>query len=318
MKKNIFKLAVGVAILMMSTIASGQIKVEWKDITWYAYEGAQISVNRYEYLEVEPTSYYGGAAHYSTPDDFRTAKTPWVEVTFYDDGLRTNTQLVMRDKDRAYTKIGIWGLHQNYVIYWSDPKAGRSSGLVGTAIVRTEGSHTIKLAMQENGTLDYWIDNVRVWSTSNIRPDNFEDIYLTAQVDTGTFINYQFGTDYRPPLTAVKIDIDVKPGGNPESINLASKGVVPVAILTTDSFDVDKVKPATVSFAGATSVRWTKEDVDGDGDLDLLFHFNTQELDLTEESIEATLEGKTTDERMIVGTKAVNIVPKGKKSRKIK
>jgi len=318
MMKHIFQIIVMVAILMMSTITSGQTTVQWKDIDWDAYEAALISVNRDKHLVVKPTYYYGGAAHYSTPIDFRSAKSPWVEATFYDDGRTTNTQLVMTDKDRAYVKIGIWGSYKNYVIYWSDPQAGRLSGLVGTAIVRTPGIHTVKLARQENGTLDFWIDNARVWSTNNIKPDNFEDIYLTAQVSTGTFIDYQFGTDYRSPLAAVKIDIDVKPGGNPNNINMESKGVVPVAILTKDGIDADTVDPATVTFAAAKPVRWTKEDVDGDGDLDLLFHFKTQELEFTEESIEATqfdatLEGETTDKRKIVGTDEVRIVPKGKK-----
>ena len=54
------------------------------------------------------------------------------------------------------------------------------------------------------------------------------------------------------------------------------------------------------------------EDVDNDGDYDMMFHFKTQELDLTKESTEATLEGETIDEIQIKGTDSVNIVPKGK------
>ena len=65
--------------------------------------------------------------------------------------------------------------------------------------------------------------------------------------------------------------------------------------------------------AGASAVRWTLEDVDGDGDIDLLFHFKTQELNLTEDSTEATLTGATYGGTPIEGTDTVNIVPKGKK-----
>jgi hypothetical protein len=54
------------------------------------------------------------------------------------------------------------------------------------------------------------------------------------------------------------------------------------------------------------------EDVDGDGDEDLLFHFKTQELDLDENSAEATLTGATDSGQPIEGTDTVNIVPKGK------
>jgi hypothetical protein len=108
------------------------------------------------------------------------------------------------------------------------------------------------------------------------------------------------------------VEIDIKPGSDPNSINLKSKGVVPVAVLTTGDFDASTVDPDTVLFADASPLRWTMKDVDGDGDLDLLFHFKTQELDLDENSTEATLTGDTTDGKHIQGTDSVNIVPRGK------
>ena len=110
----------------------------------------------------------------------------------------------------------------------------------------------------------------------------------------------------------IPVEIDIKPGSDPNSINLKSKGVVPVAALTTEEFDASTVGPNTVAFAGAEPVRCTMEDVDGDGDTDLLLHFRTQDLDLDENSTEATLTGETTDGMPIEGTDSVNIVPKGK------
>ena len=112
------------------------------------------------------------------------------------------------------------------------------------------------------------------------------------------------------PLPVFGVDIDIKPGSDPNSINLKSKGVVPVAVLTTEDFDASTVDPSTVEFAGASPVRWTMEDVDDDGDLDLLFHFKTQELNLTEDRTEATLTGMTYDGQPVEGTDTVNIVPK--------
>ena len=106
-----------------------------------------------------------------------------------------------------------------------------------------------------------------------------------------------------------EVVIDIKPSGSPNSINLKSQGVVPVAVLTTADFDAATIDPATVVFAGAAPVRWTLEDVDDDGDADMLFHFKTQELDLTENSTEATLTGQTVDEIPIHGTDEVRIVP---------
>jgi len=108
------------------------------------------------------------------------------------------------------------------------------------------------------------------------------------------------------------VEIDIKPGSDPNSINLKSRGVVPVAVLTTDDFDATTVDPVTVMFAGASPLRWAMEDVDDDGDEDLLFHFKTQELELNGDSTEATLTGSTYSGQSIQGTDTVNIVPKGK------
>jgi hypothetical protein len=114
----------------------------------------------------------------------------------------------------------------------------------------------------------------------------------------------------------VPVTIDIKPGSNPNSINLKSKGVTPVAVLTTDDFAADTIDPDTVLFASASPVRSTMEDVDGDGDDDMLFHFKTQDLkNLNEDSTEATLKGETRGGTLIEGIDSVNIVPKGKKDK---
>ena len=106
------------------------------------------------------------------------------------------------------------------------------------------------------------------------------------------------------------IAIDIKPGSYPNGINLKSKGKVPVAVLTTPGFDARSVEPCTVVFAGAWPVRSKLNDVDKDGDQDLLLHFETQALDLNSTSTEASLAGETTDGEYIVGTDTVKIVPK--------
>lgn len=107
----------------------------------------------------------------------------------------------------------------------------------------------------------------------------------------------------------VVVDIDIKPGSDPNSINLRSKGVVPVAILTTAEFDASSVDPSTVLFANAAPVNWAVEDVDYDGDMDLVFYFKARELVLDEYSTEAPLSGLTQDGHDIYGIDTVNIVP---------
>jgi Tol biopolymer transport system component len=103
------------------------------------------------------------------------------------------------------------------------------------------------------------------------------------------------------------IDIDIKPDSYPNGINLNSMGRVPVAILTTDDFDATTVDPTSVIFAGAYPIRWTPQDVDYDGDLDLIFHFRTQELNLDENSTDAKLEGETFSGLAFYGIDTVKI-----------
>jgi len=133
---------------------------------------------------------------------------------------------------------------------------------------------------------------------------------VTAYADDLTINDIVYELEPPPPI--IEVNIDIKPGSDPNSINLKSKGVVPVAVLTAEDFDASTIDPATVEFAGASPVRSTLEDVGGDDNLDMLFHFKTQDLDLDEDSTEATLTGTTHDGQLIQGTDTVNIVPKGK------
>jgi hypothetical protein len=114
----------------------------------------------------------------------------------------------------------------------------------------------------------------------------------------------------------IPVVIDIKPDGTPNPINLGSKGVVPVAILSTDVFDATTVNPSTLSLAasavnikGNGSPQSSFEDVNGDSRPDVVAHFPTQSLGLTKTSTSATLTGKTFSGRCIAGTDSVKIVP---------
>ncbi len=132
---------------------------------------------------------------------------------------------------------------------------------------------------------------------------DFRDIYLGAEFDNILVIEIPQN---------ISVVIDIKPGSDDNPVNLKSKGVIPVAVLTTDDFDAATVNGATVTFAGASPDHGSGhlEDVDGDGDLDWLGHFRMQETNIAEEDTEATLSGETTDGTPIVGSDGITI-PKG-------
>lgn len=91
------------------------------------------------------------------------------------------------------------------------------------------------------------------------------------------------------------IMIDIKPGTFPNSINPKSKGKIPVAILTTPSFNAATVDPTTLLFGSTGNevapVHSAMEDVDGDGDLDMVLHFATQNTGITCGNTTASLTG---------------------------
>ena len=109
------------------------------------------------------------------------------------------------------------------------------------------------------------------------------------------------------PSTVI-VDIDIKPGSYPNAINVRSRGVIPVVILTTDGFDATTVDVETVLFADAPPLRWAMENVDGDMDWDVVFHFHTQETAIACGDTEATLTGKTLDGTDIIGTDSIKTV----------
>lgn len=107
-----------------------------------------------------------------------------------------------------------------------------------------------------------------------------------------------------------------EPGSDPNSINLGSDGFIPVAILTTATFDAADVDQPSLTLKGAAARDKGKsgnvgssEDVEGDGDLDLLVQFPTADLELTAADTEAILEGLTLDGTPIQGVCSLCVVP---------
>ena len=117
-----------------------------------------------------------------------------------------------------------------------------------------------------------------------------------------------------PPTQEVTIDI--KPGDPSNTINLRSHGVIPVAILSSASFDALQVDPATVRLAGAAvKVAGNSghflahaEDVNGDGLPDLLCQVYTDQFTVEEGATTAVLEARTFGGQLLQGEDTITIV----------
>ncbi len=156
---------------------------------------------------------------------------------------------------------------------------------------------------------------------SHIYPISGEyTVLVTVTDDNGGSIQDTLTVTVKP----FPVSIDIKPGNNPNSINLNSKGVIPVAILTTPEFDASLVVADSIRFGPgeAAPVHYQLEDIDKDGDLDLILQFKTSETGIETDAIEASITGYSYDplNRLppptvisIKGTDSVRIIPTGGK-----
>jgi hypothetical protein len=159
-------------------------------------------------------------------------------------------------------------------------------------------SEQAKLLAGDSASYQYFGRSLSVYS---------DTVVIGAPGDYVAGAAYIFTLGLTHPVT-----IDIKPVSPTNSINPRSKGVIPVAVVTSEAFDALQVEPDTARFGPAEAAKAHSqahvEDVDYDGDMDLVFHFRTQETGIQCGDIEATLTGKSWDGIPVSGTDSVNTV----------
>lgn len=141
-------------------------------------------------------------------------------------------------------------------------------------------------------------------------------IYSTALTAGDIRQHYQNGLEGLGYEVVLRPEIDIKPGSYPNSINLASAGVIPVAILSSASFDAQTVNPDSVSLAGArvklvgksAKYLWHHEDVNGDGLVDVVCQVETAQFMIEPGDSVAVLEAETFDGTRVRAKDSVTIV----------
>ena len=187
----------------------------------------------------------------------------------------------------------------------------------GNPLIPPEGSGNFYIEV-----LDPVADQYKIIANS----DNLNATLLAYDKDanvTGGIFNVrelqEYKLDYSPDVGSNNeisrvVNVDIKPGSNPNSINLRSVGVIPVAILTTPGFDATQVDPSSVRFgpnqAKETHDKGHLEDVDGDGDTDLVLHFKTQEVGTQNTDTQICLTGTTSNGVAFEGCDSIQIVSK--------
>jgi hypothetical protein len=107
-------------------------------------------------------------------------------------------------------------------------------------------------------------------------------------------------------------EIDVRPRSDRNRIRASSRGAVPVALLGSGTFDVERVDRSSLRFGPAGAVPIHRrlghlKDVNRDGVGDLLLHFRPRKTGLSAADAEACLEGTTDYDQAFLACQAVEV-----------
>jgi len=119
-------------------------------------------------------------------------------------------------------------------------------------------------------------------------------------------------TGVTPPVQ--QINIEIKPGSdNLAPVNPKSRGKIPVALLSSAEFDALAADQGSITF-GASGTEASldhcgKDDVNGDGRVDLVCHFDNQIAGFEPGDLEGIVMGRTADGRRFEGRGLLKVVP---------
>lgn len=206
---------------------------------------------------------------------------------------------------------------------WIHFAARRSSGVAsifmngtlvatGTLVDNFDSTSSLKFGHRGNPSDTPGSEDTREFFL-NGRIDEVELFVGRALDDTEILAIFNAGSAGKcKGLTTVQIAIHPGSFPNASSINPKSKGVIPVAILSTNTFDATTVDPASLKFgpsgAGETHGRAHKDDVNRDGKADIVVHFRTQDTGIVCGITNVSLTGITFSGQAIKGSASIRTV----------
>jgi hypothetical protein len=169
-----------------------------------------------------------------------------------------------------------------------------------------------------------------IWPSSASLPFTQSLVHSTSTFPAG---QYRFYVEYKKLFSdggavlqtvsvdfeiATNVNIDIKPGSDANPVNVKSAGLIPVAILGSDSFDVTAVDVTTLAFgpSGAPAAHNLSDsatyddhlnDVNSDGFADLVSHFRQMETGIAGGDSQTCLSANLLSGATIAGCDAISV-----------
>jgi hypothetical protein len=170
---------------------------------------------------------------------------------------------------------------------------------------------------------DSRIDNFTLPATGEytVGVSSYPRRFATGGTTSSTTLNGRSNGDYTLVISGVSspvlhINIDIKPGNGESAapMNPKAKGKIPVALLGSRDFSVMDVDTASLTFGhtgdeASLSKCSGREDVNDDGTLDLICHFENQLAAFQPTDEEGILKGRLDDGRLFEGRGLLKVVP---------
>ncbi len=271
-------------------------------------------------LRTDHTCYFEGTINYPRTAFLYTSNPTTVGSWQFDSKLSSAedqyNNLILTDIDNHWNSMRYEIAHQwnegspvvKFVRCDGDRAHRVRTTLMTSGPVSTDW-HTLKISRDNFGKWELFVDDLRIGTVVDNTYTDFPYIFIGRY---GGFDNILVTI---PPI---RVTIDIKPGSYPNTINLGSHGLVPVAILSSAEFDARTVDADTVELAGSgVAVRGKgsklmahQENVNGDELVDLVVQVETENID--PDSFQdgfAILTGSTYDGQAIQGEDEITIVP---------
>lgn len=172
----------------------------------------------------------------------------------------------------------------------------------------TTGWHHVRVQLNFADLLaNVWFDDLQVLGSVSISPKEWVVYgnYGAGPLRHIGFSNYNFSGPaiYFDDFSVSNfLMMDIKPGSDPNSINIKSQGVIPVALLGNADFSVMEIDVFTLNFESASPAHDLSDletyedhlkDINGDGFQDLITHYWTQDTGISCGDISVSITGQT-------------------------